>query len=613
MGWGGQHDSFYDLSRPLVLKSLSEQQSIGQTYRFTGSLTAYYPIKPCKQVTCSLNNLEVYDRISGHHIQGQFDSETDQDRYDNILLKGPTVIQGDRGFSNQGFYIHIYDRFHQLLGSSSPSSKAVQYDFDPGVYHFIVSLCQTTNCYERTPGYTQYDVQINTNTLTSLEKKDIANNTGSPIIVNELTDIILPRNFNQHTIRINAYHPMGLSVEKTVTIDSAKHGIKAVMNDHFLEITNRHTGHVSDSTLSVIATSNNISTRVDFNIMFSGKRVWFGRHIDIPGTFTSQDDQNTHRIILEKGCRLSGYNGFMNQAFYMKILDKQGETLVNATDQEMEYSFDRGIYQIQTALKVENKQQTYQGESISTRFYQYQQGLGDQYVIHAWCPEFSYDLDLLAQDNTDSGPIFQKPLQPMILSPDFKAFSIPIDVIDPDGDPIHLSTGSDHPDIETRINKQMLEIIPHAPAIGMKAVIRLTATANHKQNKTSFVIYIARHRIDLGKQFEIKGVFSDQDDINTHPVLLSGGCQISGNNGFSNQAFFIEVLDNQNQTIIPASKYKIQKYFNGLYYLKTQLKNGGRYFHYNENISQYTISVLCPDSEMDENRIDMYLSPYLHR
>jgi hypothetical protein len=613
MGWGGQHDSFYDLSRPLVLKSLSEQQSIGQTYRFTGSLTAYYPIKPCKQVTCSLNNLEVYDRISGHHIQGQFDSETDQDRYDNILLKGPTVIQGDRGFSNQGFYIHIYDRFHQLLGSSSPSSKAVQYDFDPGVYHFIVSLCQTTNCYERTPGYTQYDVQINTNTLTSLEKKDIANNTGSPIIVNELTDIILPRNFNQHTIRINAYHPMGLSVEKTVTIDSAKHGIKAVMNDHFLEITNRHTGHVSDSTLSVIATSNNISTRVDFNIMFSGKRVWFGRHIDIPGTFTSQDDQNTHRIILEKGCRLSGYNGFMNQAFYMKILDKQGETLVNATDQEMEYSFDRGIYQIQTALKVENKQQTYQGESISTRFYQYQQGLGDQYVIHAWCPEFSYDLDLLAQDNTDSGPIFQKPLQPMILSPDFKAFSIPIDVIDPDGDPIHLSTGSDHPDIETRINKQMLEIIPHAPAIGMKAVIRLTATANHKQNKTSFVIYIARHRIDLSKQFEIKGVFSDQDDINTHPVLLSGGCQISGNNGFSNQAFFIEVLDNQNQTIIPASKYKIQKYFNGLYYLKTQLKNGGRYFHYNENISQYTISVLCPDSEMDENRIDMYLSPYLHR
>jgi len=617
MGWGGQHNRFYDLSRSIVLESLSDQRSIGQTYRFTGYLTLYYPIKPCKQVTCSLNNLEAFDRISGHHIQGRFDSATDQDRYENILLKGRTIIQGDRGYSNQAFYIQIYDQFHQLVGSSSPRSKAIQYSFDPGEYHFIVSLCQnkqqSIHCYDLTPGYTQYDIQINTNPLTSSEKDDIANDTGPPIIVNELTDIILPRNFNKHTIRINAFHPMGLTVEKTVSVDSDKHGIKAVMNDHFLVITNRHTGKVSDSTVSVYATSNNISTRVDFNIMFSGKRVWFGKHIDIPGTFTNQDDQNTHRIILEKGCRLSGYNGFMNQAFYMRILDKQGNILVNATDQEMEYSFDRGIYQIQTALKVENKKQTYKGHSISTRYYQYQQGLGDQYVIHAWCPEFSYDLDLLAQDNTDSGPIFQKPFEPMILNPDFKAFSIPVEVIDPDGDPIHLSTGSDHPDIEPRIKKQMLEIIPHAPAIGIKAVIRLTATANHKQNKTSFVIYIARHRVDLGKEFEIKGIFLDQDDRNIHPVLLSGGCQISGSNGYSNQAFFIDILDHRNQTIIPASDHNIQKYFNGLYYLKTRLKSGSRYFPYIKNKSdQYTISVICPDSDMDENAIDIHLSPFLH-
>jgi len=618
MGWGGQHDSFYNLSRPIVLESLSDQQSIGQTYRFTGFLTVYYPIKPCEQHTCSLNNLEKHDQIRGHRINGRFDTTTDQDRYENILLKGHTVIQGDRGYSNQAFYIQIYDRFHQLLGSSSPRSKAIQYDFDPGIYHFIVTLCQnqqqSMHCYELDPGFEQYDVRINTSMLTTTEKQKIANNTGPPIIENELTDIILPRNFNSHIIRINAFHPMGLPVEISVKADSNNHGIQAIMDDHFLVISNRHKGHVSDSTLYVTATSNNISSRADFNIMFSGERVWFGKHIDIPGKFTGQDDQNNHRIILEKGCRLSGYNGFMNQAFYMKILDKQGKTLVNATDQEMEYFFDRGIYQIQTALKVENKTQTHKGHSISTRYYQYQQGLGDHYVIHAWCPEFSYDLNLLARDNTDSGPLFKKALSSIILSPDFEYFTIPVEVVDPDGDPIRLSAGSDHPDIETRIKNTSLEIIPHSPAIGTKAVIRVKATANNKQKETSFLIYIAKYRVDLGQEFKIKGIFSDQDDINIHPVLLSGTCHISGYNGFKNQAFFIEVLDNQKQAVKSASDYGFQNYFKGLYYLKTNLKSGARYFPYVKgNSDQYTISVSCPDSEIDERFIDFYLSPFLHQ
>jgi len=616
MGWGGQHDSFYDLSRPIVLESLSNQKSIGQSYHFTGYLTLYYPIQPCNQETCSLNNLETHDQIRGHHIQGRFDSATDQDRYDNILLKGHTVIQGDRGYANQAFYIQIYDQFYQLLGSSSPRSKLIQYDFDPGTYHFIVTLCQnqqqSMHCYELTPGYSKYDVRINTSMLTSSEKKDIANDTGPPIIVNELTDIILPRNFNNHIIRINAFHPMGLPVEISVQPDSFNHGIKAAMNDHFLIISNQHKGHVLDTTLYVTATSNEISTRVDFNVMFSGKRIWFGKNIDIPGKFNGQDDQNTHRIILDKGCRISGYNGFMNQAFYMKILDKNGNTIVNATDQEMAYEFDRGIYQIQTALKIENKQRTHKGHSISTRYYQYQPGLGDQYVIHAWCPEFSHDLDLLSLDNTDSGPIFTKTFSPLILSADFSAFSIPVNVIDPDGDPIHLRTGSDHPDIETRIKDNMLEIIPHSPAIGIKAVIRISATANHKQNETSFVIYTAKHRIEMGKQFEIKGFFSDQDDMNVHPALLYGDCQITGFNGFKNQAFFIEILDNQNQTIMPATDYGIQNYFKGLFYIKTRLKSGARYFPYIVDKSdQYTISVSCPDSDMNEDTIDFYLSPFL--
>ncbi|ETR73060.1 MAG: hypothetical protein OMM_01239 [Candidatus Magnetoglobus multicellularis str. Araruama] len=412
MGWGGQHNRFYDLSRPITLESISDQRSIGQTYRFTGHMTLYYPIKPCDKKTCSSNNLEPHDHVSGNQIQGQFDFRTDKDRYENILLKDTTVIQGDRGYANQAFYIEIYDQFHQLLSSSAPDSKAIQHDFDPGIYHFTVSLCQSNqqsmHCYELKPGYAQYTIRISTGVITPDEKLSIANDIGPPIITNESTDIILPRNFTKHIIRMDAFHPMGLPVALSVASDTKSPGIDAYMNDHFLIITNQHQGHLKSTKLSVTAHTNGIRTQADFNIMFSGQRVWFGKTIDIPGEFKNQESQNIHRLILEDRCRLTGYNGFMNQAFYMQIMDKQGKRIVGPNDREIDRYFDRGIYHIQTSLKIERRQQTQGSQKISTRYYEYQKGLGDQYVIHAYCPDVNYDLDLLAQDNTDSPPQFQK-------------------------------------------------------------------------------------------------------------------------------------------------------------------------------------------------------------
>ncbi len=344
MGWGGQHNRFYDLSQSIVLESLADQQSIGQTYRFSNHITLYYPIKPCKKNTCMPNNLEKNDRISGNRIQGQFDSKTDQDRYENLVLKGTTVIQGDRGYGNQAFYIHIYDRFHQLLSSYAPESKATQVDFEPGIYHISVSLCQNKaqamHCYELTPDHAQYHVQINTEVMTEDEQMELFADIGPPVIQRELTDIILPRDFKRHVIRIDAFHPMGLPVSLSVESDDNNTGIHTRMEDHFLVITNKSKQHTSPVQIIVTAETNGMKTQDDFNLMFSGKRVWFGKTIDIPGEFTHQDSQNIHRLILENRCRLTGYNGFMNQAFYFKILDKAGQVIVPPTDQPIEQYFD---------------------------------------------------------------------------------------------------------------------------------------------------------------------------------------------------------------------------------------------------------------------------------
>jgi len=612
MGWGGQHNQFYDLKRPIVLESIANQQSIGQTYRFSNQLTLYAPIKPCKGQTCTPNNLEKNDMISGNKIRGLFDNNTDEDRYENIVLKGVTIIQGDRGYANQAFYINLYDRFHQLMGSFAPETKAIKYDFDPGIYHISASLCQNNarsiHCYELTPDHTQYHIQINTEVMSDDEQMNIFSDIGPPVFQSQLSDIILPRNFNKHIIRIDTYHPMGLPVELSVESDTYRTGIHTRMDDHFLVISNRSPQHNNSVQILVTAETNGLKTQADFNLMFSGKRVWFGKVVDIPGKFTFQDCQNVHRIILESNCRLTGFNGFMNQAFYFAVYDKSGRMVVPPTDQPIEQYFDRGIYQIRTALKIEYREETRLNKTISTNYYQYQQGMGDQYVIHAYCPYFTHDMNLLFQDNEDAPPVFQNDFNPIVISNHSKAFSIPVNVIDPDGDEISLSAGSDHPDIEVRIKDKSLNIIPHSPDIKTTAMIVVSATANQKQTNKEFTLFVAQHNISMGKKFELTGMFVNQDDTHLHPVILSGECRISGFNGFKNQAFFHEVIDKNKKNVMPASNHELMHFFNGFYYIKTSLSGNAKYFPYIKDKSdQYTIKISCPDADLDERFIESIL------
>jgi hypothetical protein len=616
MGWGGDHNRFYDLRDPIVLESKDDQQGLWSPYQFRKNLIVYAPIKPCTKKVCAPINLEPNDKIRGYKIKGLFDTQIDQDRYENILLKGMTGIQGDRGFSNQAFYIHVYNRYHQLQTSFAPESKNNQYMFEPGVYHICASLCQDSSqgnhCFGYSPDKAQYHIHMNTDVISKEERKELLADTGPPVFKDQLTDIILPRGFKEHIVRIDAYHPMGLPVNLSVVSDVDRTGIQACIADHFLVITNKLNKNTTSSPIVVIAESNGIKAQLDFNLHFSGKRVWFGKLTDIPGKFTNQNTQNKHRIILENNCWITGYNGYKKQAFYLAIYDKFGQIVVPPVDQSIEQEFDRDIYEIRTALQKELPETNRSNQEISTLLsdrYQYQKGVGDQYVIHAYCPDFNDDQALLFQDTEDFPPEFQEELNPVIIAEDAKPFTITMDVIDPDGDDITLSAGSDHPDIEVDVKDKTLEIIPHSPGIKSMAKITVTATANDKQTRKEFSIFVAEKEISLGNSFELSGVFANQDDIHFHPVILSGECKISGDNGFSSQAFFTEILDKYKQAVIPEAHHETTNNFDGFYYIKASLtSNSSQYFSYDKGEGdQYTINVSCPDINMNELDIKQML------
>lgn len=103
----------------------------------------------------NLLNLE-YPRESGDSreanvLTGTFNSGLDKDSY-TIALAGNTTVTGQSEFSNQGFFVLVYDKGKNLVKSSD---QAFSRDFSKGKYTIVISLCDESGlCYQGTKTYT---------------------------------------------------------------------------------------------------------------------------------------------------------------------------------------------------------------------------------------------------------------------------------------------------------------------------------------------------------------------------------------------------------------------------------------------------------------------------
>ena len=99
---------------------------------------------------------ESSDSKTGQTMQGNFNAAEDADSY-VAKLAGQMTFTGSSEFSNQGFYIQVYDRNKRLIHSSDAPFTA---NFKVGKHTVVVSLCDAdgNRCY---PGTTTYRVTFN--------------------------------------------------------------------------------------------------------------------------------------------------------------------------------------------------------------------------------------------------------------------------------------------------------------------------------------------------------------------------------------------------------------------------------------------------------------------
>ncbi|MCK4541659.1 MAG: C10 family peptidase, partial [Spirochaetales bacterium] len=373
MGWGGHYDDYYFLDQTV--------QAGDHTY--PPDLTIYYNIKPCSGAYCFVN-LESEDSIDGVNITGKFDYDTDIDRYD-LYLKGDTAISGDRGYSNQAFYISIYDSGNVMVASSD---EPVTVNLSADRYTVRVSLLNELGfCYSY-DDKTDYVVAISTDILTDAEKTAIESSLDiAPVINSSLNDILL--NSSNPTVRkilIDARDENGdaLNLDISNTNHSA---VQAVLVGNILELSPVAGASGIASKVTVRASANNKSIEESFVVMVLDEDISFGKEFFVTGVFENQDDFNTHKVILDGACGI-GYTGYSAQWFYTSVMGTSENVIVPPVNCEISQTFESGIYLLGASLK--------ENPGGYGSYYLYEQGVNDQYRLPIRCPDADDSVDNIA-------------------------------------------------------------------------------------------------------------------------------------------------------------------------------------------------------------------------
>lgn len=381
MGWGGHSNDFYNLDEAVD----------ADYYTFnTDTLYMVHHIMPCSEADgdCYLNfegseNLDTDQQ----RISGRFDSLNDSDTFD-LYLKGAVTLGGTRGYSNQAFFITVYDADAHLIASSyNPISTTLP----SGKYQVELSLCNSSgSCYTYNESYSNYTVDYTTEALSDEEKTQIDQSWDkAPIIDMEIPDQFIT---GEKRILINALDENGDEI-KLSAFSNADLDLSFENNVLVLQPT------VAEGVSQVIveAVSTHQSVRKSFTVVIGTESIAWGKNFTVSGRFEAQNSFDKHPAILSGSCQISGYRGYSNQAFYTSVMDMSSSYIVPMNNVAINDTFPADQYLLGASLK--------QNPAGSGSYYTYNPDYAD-YTLTVSCPDSDLTMievaDLLGIDLSES-------------------------------------------------------------------------------------------------------------------------------------------------------------------------------------------------------------------
>jgi hypothetical protein len=172
-----------------------------------------------------------------------------------------------------------------------------------------------------------------------------------------------------------------------------------------------------------------------------------------------------------------------------------------------------------------------------------------------------------------------------------------VDARDLDGDAVTLAAASSCPALQAQMSGNLLTLKPSGEDYLCHVTVH--GQTHDGSAEESFNVLCLDEKIHLGANFDLCGQFADKTEVDSYTVYLDGQTTISGTRGYSNQAFYIWVTDQNGQVVIEDDDDTLSGNLPaGTYTVKVSLTDaaGSWSWNYDQAYSGYTVSVICNDS-----------------
>ncbi len=169
-----------------------------------------------------------------------------------------------------------------------------------------------------------------------------------------------------------------------------------------------------------------------------------------------------------------------------------------------------------------------------------------------------------------------------------------LEVYDPDGDNVTLSALSSCDGLQLAVNANLLTLTP--AAFNGFCQVGVEARSQNSTTFKTFMVLSLENTIYVGTEYDIGGVFTDRFDIDEFRTYLGGNISVSGNRGYSNQAFYIWIKDEHGNTVLGPSDSAVSGSLTpGFYTIAASLTSGGSYYNYDPDYSGYVLQITAED------------------
>ncbi|HHC11487.1 MAG TPA: hypothetical protein ENK79_02495 [Campylobacterales bacterium] len=300
----------------------------------------------------------------------------------------------------------------------------------------------------------------------------------------------------------------------------------------------------------------------------------------ITGQFDNQYDSDSFELYLKGDVTFSAPAGFA-----INIYDSDGKLLISTFD-AISMSLIAGKYRIEISL--------FRSDGY---YYIYNEAYSN-YTVTFTTEELTAEEKEMVESTLDKKPIIDMVLNDQLIASEKR---ILINALDENGDEVQL-TAFANSDLDVDFENNILILKPNVLEGASRVIVE--AVSNNQAVRKEFIVLISNQDVHFGKEFTVSGVFENQEDFDKHEVILDGQCRVEGSRGYSNQAFFTSVMNLNQEYIIAMNDEAINGDFSkDKYLLGASLKqnpNGsGRYYPYEVDYSNYTLSVTCPESNLN--------------